>query len=419
MARSLINVEEKIIINRLLDKYERSQHLINPHLFNRRVMLRIENNELPEYNYENSEIKDKYNLASERLEKNKLISIEWVKGIKRIDRLILNLKNLDNAYDFVGRIHPSKEVEAFCNIIENGLIDIKTEWIVSWRNDVCDKMRRTLKFDSDLKKGKDFITKLVKAFREYDLLNDDITMRAFSSKCYGNTKTFEKEIRDTFLKIADKYDLTFQNVCEDSDLNVRDKLAYFGIYARPEIYEFSGDLLLVTENGTIDFSVLGNCGAAVRSTVLPMIKTFDMSNIDKVIFIENKTNYDEYISSENSNSRLIIYHGGFMSSQKQKFISKVYENCKKNTEFEFWADIDLGGFEMFYKLKEIIPSLKPLNMSAEDVNKYHSYGLIRKEKYLYKLKQAKINDKYSIFNDVIDMILKFGVTIEQETFLLK
>ncbi|UKI22385.1 MAG: hypothetical protein L6V88_08465 [Anaerotruncus sp.] len=123
------------------------------------------------------------------------------------------------------------------------------------------------------KKGKDFVIKLVKAFSEYDLLDDDITMRAFSSKCYGNTKTFENEIRDSFLKIAFKFDETFQNTCAENNLSVKDKLAYFGIYTRPEVYEFSGNVSLVTVDGQLDFSVLKNSGASIRSTTVPLIKS--------------------------------------------------------------------------------------------------------------------------------------------------
>lgn len=410
-------MEEKIVINRLLDKYEKSQHLLKPQLSNRRVMLRVEKNELPEYDYENAEVKNKFNSAAENLKKYGFVSIEWIKGINRIDKLILNIDSVEQAYDFVGRKHPFKETEEFCKIIESGLENVETEWIINWRNSICNNMRKTLKIDNECKKGKDFVIKLVKAFSEYDLLNDDITMRAFSSKCYGNTKTFENEIRDSFLKIASKYDEIFQNTCAENNLSVKDKLAYFGIYTRPEIYEFSGNISLVTEDGQLDFSVLKNSGASIRSTTVPLIKAFDMSHINKVIFIENKTNYDEYISSQSGDSILFIYHGGFLSPQKRKFISKIFESSEENTKFEFWADIDLGGFEMFYKLKEIISLLKPLNMSAEDVCKYHMYGLVRNEKYLHKLEKLKINNKYPVFNDVIDMILKYGVTIEQESFL--
>lgn len=412
-------MEEKIIIDKLLDKFEKSQHLLKPQVSNRRVMLRVEKNELSEYKYEVADIKDKYNSAAERLEKEGLIFIEWIKGIKRIDKLILNLDCIERAYYFVERIHPQKDIEKFCRIIESELSDINTEWIIAWRDSICKNMRKNLKLDNECKKGEEFILNLIKSFIEYDSLNDDITMRAFSSKCYGNTKTFENEIRDTFLKIACKYDSTFQNICAEENLSVKDKLAYLGLYARPEIYEFSGNICMITEYGKVDFSALKNCGAAIRSTVVPLIKSFDMSHIKRVIFIENKTNYDEYISMRSNDNTLFVYHGGFLSPQKRKFISIIFNSSKELTEFLFWADIDLGGFEMFYKLKEIVSSLKPLNMSSKDINKYKEYGLKRNDKYLKKLNESKINNRYPVFNDVIDLILKYGITIEQESFLLE
>lgn len=147
-------MKEKIVINRLLDKYEKSQHLLKPKLSNRRVMLRVEKNELPEYDYENAEIKDKFNSAAENLKKYGFVSIEWIKGINRIDKLILNIDSVEKAYDFVGRKHPFKETEEFCKIIESSLENVETEWIVNWHSSVCNNMRKHLKLIMNAKKVK-------------------------------------------------------------------------------------------------------------------------------------------------------------------------------------------------------------------------------------------------------------------------
>ena len=84
----------------------------------------------------------------------------------------------------------------------------------------------------------------------------------------------------------------------------------------------------------------------------------------------------------------------------------------------FWADIDLGGFQMFAQLQQLIPSLKPLRMSGSDVDKYHANGLIRSASYLDDLKSALAHQEYPLFTEAIQEILKYGVTIEQEAFLL-
>ena len=86
-------------------------------------------------------------------------------------------------------------------------------------------------------------------------------------------------------------------------------------------------------------------------------------------------------------------------------------------EVSFWADIDLGGFRMFEKLQAIFPGLTPMRMCAEDVVKYHSSGKPRGEDYLAQLTSYRNENTYPLFSEVIDQILKYGVTIEQEVFL--
>ena len=85
----------------------------------------------------------------------------------------------------------------------------------------------------------------------------------------------------------------------------------------------------------------------------------------------------------------------------------------------FWADIDLGGFRMFQKLSELAPGLSPMRMSARDVEKYHRNGLARPEAYLQELQNEMRAGKYAEFSAAIEKILEYGVTIEQEVFLLE
>ena len=48
--------EAQVILNRLLDKFENSKHLSEPNTSRRRVMLRIDKRELPEYQYEDASL---------------------------------------------------------------------------------------------------------------------------------------------------------------------------------------------------------------------------------------------------------------------------------------------------------------------------------------------------------------------------
>ena len=83
--------EQRIIMNRLLDKYEHSKHLTEPGVSNRRVMLKVEKKDLPEYAYEDAAVRDSYNEAAKALEKQHLVQLEWVKGRPVLSVIVLCL----------------------------------------------------------------------------------------------------------------------------------------------------------------------------------------------------------------------------------------------------------------------------------------------------------------------------------------
>lgn len=56
-------------------------------------------------------------------------------------------------------------------------------------------------------------------------------------------------------------------------------------------------------------------------------------------------------------------------------------------------------------------------MEGYFVEQYHENGLTRSDKYIAKLKEDGEAGKYPLFTDSIRAIVKYGVTIEQETFL--
>ena len=69
--------ETQVILNRLLDRFENSKHLSAPNTSARRVMLRIDKKELPEYNYESASARDAYNAAARELEQQAIVRLEW------------------------------------------------------------------------------------------------------------------------------------------------------------------------------------------------------------------------------------------------------------------------------------------------------------------------------------------------------
>ena len=408
-------ITEKII-NSLLDLYEKSKHLFEIGSSNRRVMLKT--NQLKGYEYENAGIRDDWNKAAQELEYEELISIEWYKNRPVICAVILNLDNVYKCYEKVQRVHPKEKAEEIIAISEELLSDISIQWILDWEKDVILNAENRLKIPQFCKDDSHLFRNIAIAFRYYDSLNGKaITMRTFSSKCFHDTKYFERNIRDIFLRVAKSYNKDFADLCDQDDIGRKDQLAFLGIYERPELYELSGDIKVIFNDGVLDIKSTYPYGVAIPSTAVDSIESFNLGHIKKIIFIENKTNYDEYLVNGITFESLIIYHGGFMSPKKKQLFSKLKQSLNENIDVYFWADIDLGGFKMFSKLKEIFPFLQPLNMSAQDVEKYHKTGLSRDEEYLKNLRDSLNNNDYPLFNDAIKKILDYKVTIEQEAFL--
>lgn len=411
-------MKQAMILSYLLDKYEKSKHLLAPGTSTRRVTLRIDKKELPEYHYQDAAVRDAFNEAAVQLEEAGLISIEWVKDRPVLSCLILNLDAVLPCYQRIGRVHPRELAATVESMVQEALSSVSTDWIAAWQEEVCSQAKAQFRIPSFCKKDLTVLSDLLTAFAIYDgLQNEPITMRAFSSKCYHDTKYFERHIRDLFLRIAAKYNTGLAEACTRSPLKQREQLAYLGIYARPELYELSGNCSITTGSGTISVAAAAPFGLAFPSTFVDSIVTMDLSNIHQIIFIENKTNYDEYILSELTGSDLVVYHGGFLSPQKRKFFSKIAESMVPGTAVYFWADIDLGGFQMFDGLQRLIPSVLPMRMSGHDVADHYEHGLARSAEYLEQLQAALDQGTYPLFDAAIREILKYGVTIEQETFL--
>ncbi|MCL2046335.1 MAG: DUF2220 domain-containing protein [Oscillospiraceae bacterium] len=412
-------MERGVILNRLLDKYENSKHLSSPNTSNRRVMLRIDKKELPEYNYESSESRDRYNKAARELESEGIIKVESLKDRPIMTALVLNLQETDKAYKEAKRKHPAQTAEEFLDLVEKMLSSISTPWIIAWRDDVCETTQKSLRLPSFAREGLDYVRSFFYMLVVYDRLKDSsISLRSFSISCFQNSKSFELEYMDEFLRAATRYHPDIEELSQQEEIGPRDKLALLGIYSQPELYQLSGRCEIIMEKGNVNISPLINSGFALSSTSIYEIKSFDLSLIKYITFIENLTNYNEYIRNEIDDRELVVYHGGFISPRKRQFLNLLAQSMQRdNIDVYFWADIDLGGFRMFYKLEKIFPKLRPMRMLAIDVTIHAHQGLVRSEQYLHTLRGVLERNEHPIFNDSIREILKHGVTIEQEVFL--
>mgnify|MGYP000340978280 CR=1 FL=1 len=410
--------EAQVILNRLLDKFENSKHLSEPNTSRRRVMLRIDKRELPEYQYEDAVVRDAYNIAARELEQQALVRLEWARKQSVLSCIVLDLERVAQCYECADRVHPRKKAEEVANIIMQKLADNPVPWIAAWRDAVCAQVRNSMKVPTYCRENDGLLQELLLTFQRYAELSGSVTMRAFSSQCFHDTKYFERNVRELFLTIARKYNTQLAAACTEAELGERDQLAFLGIYARPELYELSGDCAICLKKGELQLSAAEPYGLALPSTLVSEIVDIELKNICCITFIENKTNYDEYLLAEKQPEELAVYHGGFLSPQKQKHFCKNWLLRQgKPCKFDSGRILIWAAFCMFENLQTVFPQLEPMRMEGRFVEQYHKNGLKRPEQYLKKLKKERNVGRYTLFVDAIDKILQYGVTIEQETFL--
>lgn len=412
---------QAVILNRLLDKYENSKHLYEPGASRRRVLLQAGKKTFPEYDYEQPEVRDAFNQAARELEARGLISLQWVKGREVIERFFLQLDEdaLLTAYRMVERLHPRERALQMIEIVQSALADCQTPWIAHWRDEVCAAAQNRFQVPGLCREDFQGLHDLLQVLRCCDgMVEDGITMRALSVRCFQDSKHFERHVRDEFLRLAERYHAELRELSAQEGVGIREKLAVLGIYARPELYELAGNCTIQTERGSINLGAAEPNGLALPSSSVSLIQSWDLRSITTLTFIENKTNYDEYLLTEKAPGELVFYHGGFLSPQKTRLIELLAASTSASAEVRFWGDIDLGGFQMFERLRRIIPSLMPMRMGAEEVERYHTHGLGRSEEYCQRLREALTAGEFPMFEASIRSILKHRVTIEQEVFLL-
>lgn len=398
----------RTIVNSLLGSYENSGNFSGNS--GKRVFLK-QSVKLPD-----CESPDYVELLTElsELRGKGLIDFSWkIKG-HVIDRIWLVLENVGEAYEFVGREDKHSALERVRTAIIQIESIIQDGWIRQYLDEVLKDIEQN-KLNGLWSEDEQLISDTLKALELiYSLNGQSITMRSASIRLYSDSKRFERDIKKYVISIAKKHEPVLLEA-DVEELSEREILSHLGIVRMPEIFEFCGGMKIYFNDGEVDFSPIRN-GACISSDCLPEISRVELRNISRVLFIENKTNYSEYCLNSRSDSELVIYHGGLYSHSRGEFFELISRAIRDENVY-YWGDIDMGGFNMFCRLKRnFFPALEPFNMDSACFERYREKGLTRSADYIQRLMRLKENEHYSVFHEVIDLIARYGVTVEQEAF---
>lgn len=397
------------IINGLLDSYENSGNFNGD--TGRRVFLK------KSFKRPDTDSADYEEFLSEltELQRKGIVDFEWrIKG-HVVDKIWLVTENVQKAYDLVRRENKHVALARVEAEVRNTESRIASGWIKEYLSSVLDDISKN-RLNGFWKEDAPLISDVLKALELiYSLNGASITMRAASVKLYSDSKRFENEIKRHIVSIAKKFEPVLAEADED-DISEREVLSQLGIVKMSEIFEFCGGLKVFYKNGTVDYSPIKN-GACITDESLSEIERVELCGVQSILFVENKTNYTEYCLNCRCENELVVFHGGLYSPAKGDFF-RLISNALGDEQVFYWGDIDMGGFNMFCRLREnIFPFVLPYNMDCECFNRYKSKGLLRSKTYLEKIEKLKNDERYSLFFDVIALISDSSVTVEQEAFI--
>jgi hypothetical protein len=410
---------QKKILSALLDKYERSSFFTDKKQPTRRILLKFYDggkSDFPYYDIEQSERRISVNRAVTELSELDLISFEWMKGERNhiIAKIWLNTDELEFAYDVAERKSKSDVIDEICLEILDMHEQVSSLCFKNFFHDAYTVISQKRSIISSIPNDKLERNHLFKAICAIDkMTGPEITERVFSLQCFGDSKKFEKAARSRIISILKKY-----LECDD-DTRDEDILRQVGIVKYPEQFEFSGKICLMIEDEVVDFAPLRFGGSLSISDLLrgnlvvsPYVK--------RILSIENRANYIEYIQKSMVDDELVLYHAGQYSPSKKHFFLAISEKMPEGCIWAHWGDIDYGGFSMLARLRrEIRKEIKPYRMNTSELVNYKHLTAPITEQYAEKLKLLTAKHELLDCYDCINFLIVNKIRLEQESMLVE
>ncbi len=406
-----------MILEKLLDKYERSAHYYHTARINRRICFNIDRQTMPAYiTGEDPVLKETLHQAVREMSERELITVEWVRGETNnlLEKVCLNLEQIEEAYTRAGRKPKRALISEMGDMLGETAAELRTPWISAFLAKCRETVVATLELPRSLPSGKGDLALLLQALRGLDHKGEDEMLeRVFSIRYLGDSKVFTRKVKSPLIAVAR------EGFLQDPDLAAEDVLHELGIVKTTEELLLAGPLRLAIKGRTVDFTPL-DFGAVIDTQVGDSLQIAGLE-AEKVLLVENKTNYHALLRRGLSGDLLLIYLGGFPGPRKRRFLARLYVYCREQNlpvQFLHWGDIDWGGLRIHQILKEqAFPTLKPLFMDCETLLAHRHMAEQFPDSYRHRLEKLKQSPRYSHFHALIDLMCAQNIRLEQEALL--
>lgn len=385
-----------IILNDLLDRYERSSYFKGTSIQKRKIAITL-HKIFPEYG--RSDCFKETDLIEKII--HELFDKKYIKPGKINEfgnrEIILNLDEqiLNHIYKEIGRIKLKDNRQLFLEEINQLKSKLFIQKFISYIRD------KSLQFQtlspylennsiSDLRNVINILEKMLDQ-------KEEISFRKFSILTLHDSKKLEKYKLKIFHIIHDFYDQSIEDENEAFEC--------FNIIKNPSYIYLKGNMIIQIRNQVIDLNELHNHFAIASENIsdLTILNIF----AKRVMTVENLTSFHDLELDDT----LIIYLGGYHNTLRRNFLLLIYEFLGNQVSYYHFGDIDAGGFYIYLNLvkKTHIP-FQMYKMDIETLTKYKEYT--RELTQNDRSRLIKLKEIYQ--NPVIDYMLENNIKLEQE-----
>ncbi len=389
----MINTYSSIIVDKLLDSYEKSKIFNGTNKVNVKIKISI-SKVFPEYkNHANYEIFSDLNETLEFLVRKGLVVAKQDKG-KVFENVYLNLEELNNCYEFIGRL-PKKTLNSdLLELLEK--YKNKNEVLKAYCVEQLKRLEKNSAieyFNNDL----EFFENVLLAVDELFRIEKETFYREFSIRIFKDSKYFG-QLESRVVNLIYKY----------GDFPTKeDILGMLNIVKNPTYVYFKGNGVVTINNQIIDVNEVGK-DIGISSEIISNVNDIKI-NAKNVMTIENLTNFHVF----NEEDFFVIYLGGYHNHIRRDFIKKIKEQNKEVSFFHF-GDIDAGGFNILeHLISKTGVEFTPFKMDLETLKQYREYGTSLTAHDRKRLENLK-NFYGTKYSEVINYMLEENIKLEQE-----
>lgn len=399
---------QKTVINKLIDKYERSKMYDGDCKVNRHIQL-LPTDVFPDYDSDFADI-DKVKQFEDELRElfeNGLINILYDKNLV-VKKILALPEKWDMYYSLLGRVTKNQTIVEQKAYLEDVIRINKDDVILMF----CDEQLQRLYQGKKPLYSFDELKIIVELMETIIGNKTTLLERELSILKFGDSKVFENKYKSKVCAILRKYG-NYEERLDGIDVKSEVEhiiLEEYKIFANPSYIYFKGNGKIVFQDGH-QISLKNDISIGLISDAISDIKNIEIYD-DNIVTIENLTSFNRYFAQNNFS----MYLAGYHNSAKTNFLKLVNQHNQRKNWYHF-GDLDPDGFYILEHLKTTTNiDFESKFMNAEYLKKYKQYTKELAENDKVKAKNLIESGKYK---EVLEYMLENNCKLEQEIISLE